>query len=216
MPPVAQSPRVATLCGWMRIRVIVLCAAFGLLAACDVGTNFDRTKDDTSGVTPVMRWDHRPEAATWTSATMTAVATEDARLAGQVPGDIAAWCPGYADAGIEDRRAFWVGLMSALAKHESTWNPRASGGGGRYIGLLQISPNTANNYNCIAQSAGALKDGNANLACATKIIATQVGRDGVVAGKGNRGVGRDWGPFRKASKRADMAAWTRTQAYCKA
>jgi len=35
-----------------------------------------------------------------------------------------------------------------------------------------------------------------------------------VAGKGNRGIGRDWMPLRKASKRAEMADWTRSQSYC--
>ena len=41
-----------------------------------------------------------------------------------------------------------------------------------------------------------------------------VGGDGVVAGKGNRGIGRDWMPFRKAAKRAEMSAWTRSKSYC--
>jgi hypothetical protein len=35
-----------------------------------------------------------------------------------------------------------------------------------------------------------------------------------VVGSGNRGLGRDWAPFRKASKRADIAAWTSAQSYC--
>jgi hypothetical protein len=59
-----------------------------------------------------------------------------------------------------------------------------------------------------------LKDGAANLACALRIGAAQVERDGVVVGAGNRGLGRDWAPFRKASKRADIAAWTSAQSYC--
>lgn len=199
----------------MTLRNLALCAALTLLAGCDVGQMIDRVKDDGAGL-PVMRWDHRPEGDDWTAATLAAVAAQDARLASKVPGDIATWCPGYEDAPIKDRRAFWVGLMSAMAKHESTWNPRAAGGGGRYVGLMQIAPGTARNYRCEATSTGALKDGSANLACATRIIAAQVGRDGVVAGKGNRGVGRDWGPFRKQSKRSDMAGWTSKQAYCKA
>lgn len=159
---------------------------------------------------PAMRWDHRPEAAGWTTSTLLAVAARDDVLAARVPGDIAAWCPGYPKAALQDRRAFWVGLLSAVAKYESSWNPHASGGGGRYVGLMQISPATASNYGC----GGGLKDGSANLACAVRIVAAQVGRDGVVAGRGNRGIGRDWGPFRSSSKRAEMSAWTAKQSYC--
>ena len=161
-----------------------------------------------------MRWDARPEAAEWTARTLVAIAARDDVLASKVPGDIKTWCPGYSKASLPNRRAFWAGLLSAVAKYESSWNPRAAGGGGRYIGVMQISPKSAANYNCRATSAKALKDGAANLECAVKMMATQVGRDGVVAGKGNRGVGRDWMPLRKSTPRAEMAGWTRKQAYC--
>ena len=145
---------------------------------------------------------------------MNMIAANDAVLAAKVPADIQGWCPGYDDASMTERRAFWAGLLSATAKHESTWNPKASGAGGRYIGLMQISPATARAYSCAATSASALKDGEANLACAIKIMSKQVGRDGVVAGGGNKGIGRDWGPFRSASKRSDIAGWTKSQDYC--
>ncbi len=161
-----------------------------------------------------MRWDHRPEAAAWTRQTMALVASKDAQLAQTEPGDIDHWCPGYKAADLPQRRAFWVGMLSAIAKHESSSNPKAAGGGGRYIGLMQISPKTAGHYGCAAQSASALKDGAANLACAVEIAAENVGRDGLVAGKGNRGLGRDWGPFKKSDTRAEMSTWTRAQSYC--
>ncbi len=163
---------------------------------------------------PAMRWDHHEEGQDWTGRTLLAVAAEDEKLADRVPADITAWCPGYATATLTERRAFWVGLLSALAKHESTWNPRASGGGGRWIGLTQIAPATARQYGCTADSTSELKDGAANLACAVEIMAENVANDGLVAGGGARGLGRDWAPFRKAAKRADMAAWVSSQAYC--
>ena len=163
---------------------------------------------------PAMRWDHRAEATEWTTRALVAIAARDDVLATRVPADIETWCPGYATASLQDRRAFWAGLLSAVAKYESSWNPRSAGGGGRYIGLMQISPKSASNYRCEATSSAALKNGGANLECAVKILAYQVGRDGLVAGKGNRGIGRDWMPLRKSSQRADMAKWTRKQAYC--
>lgn len=170
--------------------------------------------EEMSFVAPPMRWDHHPEAVEWTESTLVALSAKDALLSDRVPSDITTWCPGYPDAPVEARRAFWAGLISTVAKYESTWNPRASGGGGRWIGLMQISPRTAGHFGCDATSAGALKDGEANLACAVDILSAQVGRDNLVAGGGNRGIGRDWAPLRNAEKRTEMAAWTRAQPYC--
>jgi hypothetical protein len=196
---------------------MVLGIVMGFLAGCSGGFA-DLATDDAASVTPaalpLMRWDHRPEANQWTQSTLIAVAQYDNALAGSVPADVAQWCPGYETADLADRRAFWVAMFSTLAKFESTWNPNAAGGGGRWIGLTQISPATARQYGCTAQSSAALKNGAANLACAVRIAAAQVGRDGLVAGGGNRGMGRDWAPFRAASKRADMASWVSDQAYC--
>lgn len=179
------------------------------------------TLPDLSSVTnfmaptqPAMRWDHRDEASEWTASTLAAIAAHDDTLAAKTPGDIEDWCPGYDTASMGERRAFWSGLLSAVAKYESSWNPAAAGGGGRYVGLMQISPKTAANYDCDATSSAALKDGAANLSCAVEIIAAQVGRDGMVSGNGNRGVGRDWGPMKSASKRSEMAEWTSAQTYC--
>jgi hypothetical protein len=189
--------------------------AFALpLAACGIAAAPGSAPETAEA--PAMRWDFHPEAPAWTAAAMGALEGEGAALAAVVPSDIDIYCPGYAEAGVVERRAFWAGLFSALAKHESTWNPAASGGGGRWIGLLQIAPSTAQNYGCDATTSAELKDGAANLACAVRIAAVQVGRDGLVAGGGARGVGRDWAPFRSAEKRADIAAWTRAQSYCAA
>lgn len=163
---------------------------------------------------PPMRWDFRPEAPAWTAATLSALQGHGAALEQVVPSDIDRFCPAYARNGPEGRRAFWAGFFSALAKHESEWNPRAVGGGGRWIGLLQISPDTARRYRCVAQSSAELKDGPKNLSCAVRIASAQVARDRMVAGNGYRGVGRDWAPIQIPSMRADIAAWTRQQSYC--
>jgi hypothetical protein len=162
---------------------------------------------------PVMQWDHRPEGEDWTEATLAALQAEGAALLSQVPADIEAWCPSYAEAPVEERAAFWAGLFSALAQHESTWNPQAVGGGGRWFGLVQIAPATARGYGCAARTGNALTDGAANLQCAVRIAAQTVTRDGVVAA--NRGgLAADWGPFTNASKRSEMAQWVSSQSYC--
>ncbi len=163
--------------------------------------------------TPPMRWDHRPGSDDWTVSALQALRSHGSVLPSMVPADIETWCPGYSEASLEDREAFWVGLISALAKHESTWNPAAVGGGGLWFGLVQIAPPTANGYGCRARSGAALKDGSDNVSCAIRIMAHTVPRDGVVS-RGMRGVAADWGPFHSAQKRADMIEWTRAQPFC--
>jgi hypothetical protein len=125
-----------------------------------------RAELSTSGIVPPMRWDHHPEAATWTETAFAALETHGAALPGLTPADIEAWCPAYPEASPPERKAFWTGLISTLAKHESTWNPAAVGGGGRWFGLVQIAPATARGYGCEARTGEALKDGTANLSTA--------------------------------------------------
>lgn len=200
----------------LRLRAAALLLAAVTLGAC-ASTDTLSTKAYMSPVPP-MRWDHRPEAEDWTRATLAALQSHGAVLETLVPTDIDRFCPAYRESGAEQRRAFWAGLFSALAKHESTWRPEAAGGGGRWLGLLQIAPGTARAYSCRAQSSAELFDGEKNLSCGVRIAARQVARDNeIVGGPGGwRGVARDWAPFRSAAKVEDMAAWTRAQPYCQA
>lgn len=165
---------------------------------------------------PDARWDHRPGAETWTRAAMSALAAHGARLEDTVPQDIATWCPGYVNNTPRMRRAFWVGMMSALAKHESTWRPDAVGGGGLWYGLLQIYPDTARRYGCRATTGQALTDPEDNLSCAIRIMNVTVPRDNAIAVHNGRwrGVAADWGPMTNRGKIAEMAAWTSRQEYC--
>jgi hypothetical protein len=156
-----------------------------------------------------MGWNHRPEADMWTRAALDALSSYGAAIPATVPSDIEDWCPGYETASMADRRAFWAGLLSTLAKHESTWQPELVGAG-RYYGLMQISPPTARYRGCAATSGAALKDGAANLRCAVRIMSHTVPAKGSVVG----GMW-DWGPFHVPAKRAEMAAWTRAQSYCR-
>lgn len=168
-----------------------------------------------SRATPAMRWDHVDDGALWTQETLAALQTHGAPLLEVVPADIDTWCPNYRAADQEGRAKFWTGLISALAKHESTWNEQAVGGGGLWFGLVQIAPATARGYRCEAGSGAALKDGVANLRCGVRIMAQTVPRDGVVSA-GMRGVAADWGPFHSTSKHQDMIDWVSQQPYCKA
>ena len=210
-PGVARQPVPMILCLSRPIALIVM-----LLPAACVQT--PEPEVGRAAFLPAMRWDSRPEAEEWTAATLAALRSEGAVLASTVPADVEGFCPNYAAASEPDRRAFWAGLFSALAKHESTWNPEAKGGGGRWIGLMQIAPTTARAYGCELPEGAGLTDGEANLACAVKIAATQVGRDGAIVSDGTggwRGIARDWAPMRVEAKRQDMAEWTSAQDYCR-
>ncbi len=196
------------------MRNVMLLAGFVLLAAC---ARAGQPEVARAALLPPMQWDHRPEAEEWTRATLAALRGRGAALVESTPRGIRAFCPAYPQATRAERAAFWAGLFSALAKYESTWNPRAVGGGGRWIGLTQIAPRSARYYGCEATTVAELKDGTANLACAVDIAAYQVGRDGVLISEGGRwrGVARDWAPFRNPKMRAAMAAWTGVQGYCR-
>lgn len=165
---------------------------------------------------PRTRWDANGGSKIWTRAAMVAVGAHGAGLDSVIPRDIKTWCPSYAENSPTLRRAFWVGMMSALSKHESTYNPRAVGGGNLWFGLLQIYPDTARRYGCRATTGEALKNPVDNLSCAARIMAVTVARDRAVALRDSRwrGVAADWGPMTKPSKIAEMAAWTSRQAYC--
>lgn len=198
------------------LRPAVIVLASGLfLAGCVTPTRSTKGTESFLAEAP-MGWETHAEGERFTLEALEAVTEKDAELASRVPQDIERWCPEYESASIEERRAFWVGLMSAVAKYESRWTPEVVGGGGRYIGLMQISPVTARGSGCDATTAAELKDGGDNLACAVQIFAGKVADDGLVAGSGNRGLGRDWGPFRKRAVLDKMAAWTSEQPYCNA
>lgn len=169
------------------------------------------------GDLPRTRWEHRPGHALWTRAALSALGGHGAALVQVVPRDIDQWCPAYAQADAKRRAQFWVGFLSALARHESTWRAEAVGGGGRWYGLLQILPATARGYGCRAQTGADLKHGPSNLSCALRIMAVTVPRDRAIALRDTRwrGVAADWGPMRSQAKREDMARWLRGQTYCR-
>lgn len=167
---------------------------------------------------PRARWEHRARGDLWTRVAMSAVASHGRALIEEVPRDIADWCPAYPEADDTDRAAFWTALISTLARYESTWNPRAVGGGGRWFGLTQIYPPTAEFRDCRVQTGEGLKHGPSNLNCAIRIMAITVPRDNAIAVKDGRwrGVAADWGPIRNDWMRRDMQRYTRNQAYCRA
>ncbi|MFD1342380.1 lytic transglycosylase domain-containing protein [Litorisediminicola beolgyonensis] len=165
-------------------------------------------------IIPEGRWGTGGRGMAWSQAAVAALRAHASPLTDFVPADIDSWCPGYRSADRSGREAFWIALISSLAKHESTFRPTVVGGGGRWYGLLQILPSTARSYGCRARTGDALKSGAANIACGLRIMSKTVRRDGVIS-RGMRGVAADWGPFHNRRKRGDMLAYVQDQPFCK-
>ncbi len=191
-------------------RLVAVSALVGTLSGCMVTAKTARHEP------VVARWDHRPEAELWTAAKLDALEHEGAALVSTVPDDIATFCPGYEAADEDGRKAFWVALFSGLAGYESTWRPEAAGAGGRYRGLLQIWPTSAEFHGCDIAHPNELYDGAKNLRCASLIASKAVARDQVVAGGPGDwgGIAADWPPLRDGRKRADIASFTRALPSC--
>ncbi|HPD91928.1 MAG: transglycosylase SLT domain-containing protein [Rhodobacter sp.] len=187
----------------MRLALILVAG----LAACASAPQAD------TGPAIAARWNHRAEASAWNDAMMRALMTHGTAMVHSVPADVTTFCPRYESATARERAAFYVAFFSGLARFESTWNPRASGGGGAYRGLLQIAPATARHHGCDLPEAG-LYDGAANLACAVRIANAAVTRDGVLA-RGAGGVAADWPPMRNPDHRREVAAFTAALPQCR-
>ncbi len=177
----------------------------------------DLRPEPRDNAVPRARWEYRRNGPLWTRVVISAVETHGADLLQTVPKDIADWCPAYPENGPEDRAAFWAGLLSTLARYESTWNPRAVGGRGRWFGLMQIYPPTAEFRDCRVQTGEGLKRGSDNLNCAIRIMNITVPRDNAISVKDSRwrGVAADWGPIRTDWMRRDMQRYTKRQVYCR-
>ena len=197
----------------MRAIAVILVIIGGVaLYACSRGT--DTSEASLTDVEPVAaRWDEAERGPLWTEAALAALDSHGEPLVKLVPTDIDSYCPAYPNASESERKAFWVNLLASLSYHESTWRADVSGGNNQWHGLLQISPATAEGYGCRAQSAEDLKNGRRNVACALRIMAVTVPRDGVIS-EGMRGIAADWGPFHQERKRTDIQSYTRELPYC--
>lgn len=205
------------------MRALFLVLMIGLWPAVALSDTHGTSLTDTprppprDNTIPRARWEHRQDGDLWTRIALSAIKTHGASLLATVPKDIADWCPAYPGQDRNERAAFWAALISTLSRYESTWNPRAVGGNGRWFGLMQIYPPTAVFRNCRVQTGEGLKDPVANINCAVRIMAITVPRDNAISVKENRwkGVAADWGPIRTPWMERDMQRYTKRQTYCR-
>ena len=177
---------------------------------------------------PAAAWDRQPEGRAWTDITHQAIEELGAALLTAVPEDIHDYCPRYAELGAAERRAFWVHVISVLARFESNYQPSvqykesfADSKGESVIsrGLLQISKESANGYGCKIGDAQELHDPTVNLRCGVRILARWIPKDQVIArqtGGKWKGAARYWSPFRRDQSRETIARESAAQSYCSA
>lgn len=173
-------------------------------------------------------WAAKDPDGSWTAIAERAV--EATRLPDLAPAGMAEFCPGYEGAEPTGRTRFWVGLMSAMARFESAFDPerdfvepRVKDGAGRAVtsrGLLQLSIESANQprYACGIAEAADLHDPEVNLGCAARVLSYWVEQDGVIASPASphRGGARYWSVLRHdAPYRAAIASFTRQLPVCR-
>lgn len=158
-------------------------------------------------------WAGRNNTGSWTKATEDAVT--EVGLPATTPSDVTKFCPNYHTLAASDRRKFWVGLLSAIARPESGFNPtirHVEKFGDKFEspaisrGLLQISFATAMapRYGCSVQKASDLEKAEKNLACGARILSNWVKHDGTIANFGtskSKGGARAWPVLREKNSR---------------
>lgn len=173
-------------------------------------------------------WSAQNRDGSWTRAAEAAVA--QSVLPKIVPQDVSDFCPTYKRLKPKERHKFWVGLMSAMAKPESNFDPntyfkeRFTDAKGRRVisrGLLQISIESANQkrYDCDIPHAELLHDPVVNLNCGVKILAKWVKEDGIIASQATQGThkggGRYWSTLRaKTGHLNSIQSFTRDLVIC--
>jgi hypothetical protein len=140
------------------------------------------------------------------------------------PSDAAEFCPNFKSLSLEQKKMFWIYLVSATAELESSFNPKSSytedfkdSSGTKVVsrGLLQLSLESAQDYGCPVSKGADLYDPKTNLDCGIRILEHWIQHDGRIAGKSGSqwlGAGRYWAPFRH--KPTKIKGWTKSIPFC--
>jgi hypothetical protein len=153
-----------------------------------------------------LSWDNAERQA-WSTKLLGLIQTDLARLE---TGNPDAFIPGYNGLAPGMKLKFWAELFIAVAKFESSWNPKTvfhepQPLNVNSIGLLQLSEQDQDNYQLQPRISNEmdLKDPLLNLAWGVPIFAALLARDHVVAtgaGAASRGAARYWSVLRAGHK----------------
>lgn len=173
------------------------------------------------------RWDGKnPDAVKWTRATVIAIERYGQKMLDASPSDVASYCPRFPTMGREQKIAFWVHIISAIAEKESNFDPTMSytetfvnTKGERVVsrGLLQLSLESANLYGCGFATEHDLENPSENLACGVKILNHWVSRESVISSDDEsrwHGAARYWGVLRTSGTRDHISSSTSELPMC--
>lgn len=155
-------------------------------------------------------WDHLPVGKTWTGYLLEALETHGQKLLTMGSAkDSNTWCWNFATLNREQRKQFFVMLISSMAHQESSFETNqsykegfkdAKGSAVISRGLLQISQESANQsaYKGNIKNAADLYDPRVNLETAVKILNYWIPKDGYIA-SAKLGGARYWSVLRDHS-----------------
>lgn len=157
-------------------------------------------------------WDGQTDQADeWTKYTLRAIEQHGQGLLASDPSDAKFYCANWDALTPVQRKAFYVAFVSVMVQEESRFRPQVSykesfvdSKGKKVVsrGLLQISRESANYYDCGFETESDLHDPQQNLSCGVRILDQWVTRDQRLAGhNGRRWVGgsRYWAVLRGKS-----------------
>lgn len=157
----------------------------------------------------VLAWHKSNTRDKWSEHLFKVIPTLGKDMMKVVPSDYKEFCPNFKNLTEDQRVEFYAQLLSIMVKFESSYKPETTytegfddAKGNRVIsrGLLQISIESGNSYDCQIKKAQELHDPFVNLSCGVRILNRWVSRDGRIAGKVDgkwRGGARYWSVLRK-------------------
>ncbi|MCO5142932.1 MAG: transglycosylase SLT domain-containing protein [Oligoflexia bacterium] len=173
------------------------------------------------------RWEaSQRDGAKWSQFVFDQITKSAPDLLAKRPSDIRSFCANYDNLSKNDKKNFWVYLLSSMTQLESGHRPEVqykeafNDSKGKPVisrGLLQISIESGNGYGCGFKNESELHDPYKNLDCGLKILNRWIGRDGLISGKSGsswRGGARYWAVLRKDSHLSNIRSWTQNQDIC--
>lgn len=168
-------------------------------------------------------WDKLPSGREWTSITLKAMDDLGGELLSmEAPKDAHDYCPRFTKLTRDQKKAFYVGLLSSMARLESGLNPKTAftekfkdAKGKRVVsrGLLQMSEESAKHYGCPIAKGSDLHQPKHNLRCAVAALNKWVSLDRRI-GYGKLGGARYWAVLRPALK-GKIQAQTKSLPFCR-
>lgn len=170
----------------------------------------------TTGSNSRAAWDHLPEGDSWNRSVLGRVHAKQKTF--ELARDLDDFCPGYANANSAQKDTCWLRIVSAIARYESNFNPRATyleHTGRTSVGLLMMNPDHCPG----AHTVEALKDATLNINCAMDRMRLLISRDHSLSGAApKRGAAAYWSVLRppytfrglELGKKAHIQAFTRS------